>query len=125
MQYFNNTISKDEAIMIMKHGGKVTHEYFSAGEWVTMKNNFTISTEEGYDVPADEFWYYRTNPNFLNGWSILEFPTVTPKGQFYLDLTAGKKYTPTAYGAGKEYEIKNDHGLLGYFDSGNFKRARQ
>jgi hypothetical protein len=123
MQYFNNTISKDEAIMIMKHGGKVTHEYFTSEEWVTMKNNFTVVTEDGYEIPDHLFWNDRKNPGFEKGWAILEYPTVTPKGQFYVDLTAGKKYKVTAYGVGKEYEIMSDLEMLGYFDSGNFKRA--
>lgn len=124
MQYFNNTISKEEAIMVMQHGGKVAHEYFSTGEWITMNNNFTIVTEEGYELSANEFWKYRNNQNFEKGWSILEFPTVTPKGDFYPELSTSKKYKVTAYGVGKEYEITGDGGLLAYYDSGNFKRAR-
>ncbi len=123
MQYFNNTITKDEAIMIMKHGGKVTHEYFSPGEWVTMKNNFTVVTEEGYEISETEFWQYRSNPNFEKGWSILEFPIVTPKEEAeHLKLTKNRRYTVGAIFNG-DFHILNDHGVYDFYSPSLFKRG--
>lgn len=63
-------MTKENAIIEMKKGIKVTHRYFSSDEWITMKGNFTIQTEEGYSFPADEFWRYRNDIDWMDGWSI-------------------------------------------------------
>ena len=63
-------MTKSEAIEAMKSGAKLTHTYFTPKEWVTMKGNHTIITEEGYRMSNNEFWAYRTGESFENGWNI-------------------------------------------------------
>lgn len=63
-------MTKNDAIIQMKQGVKVTHRYFTSNEWITMKGNLTIQTEEGYSFPADEFWRYRNDIDWMDGWSI-------------------------------------------------------
>lgn len=65
-------MTKEDAIIQMKQGVKVTHRYFTSNEWITMKGNFTIQTEEGYSFPADEFWRYRNDIDWMDGWSIFK-----------------------------------------------------
>lgn len=60
-------MSKDEAIEVMKLGAKVTHQYFSIDEWITMKKGLIV-TEEGYAVNPEEFWSYRTDEYWETGW---------------------------------------------------------
>ena len=63
-------MTKDEAIKAMKFGAKVTHRYFTDGEWITMEDNQTIITEEGYTISAALFWKDRTCKTFDTDWSI-------------------------------------------------------
>lgn len=64
-------MTKDQAIVAMRSGKKVTHEYFSDGEWITM-SGYMIVTEEGFEHPADEFWRHRQGSTWIDGgWSII------------------------------------------------------
>ena len=63
-------MTKDEAIQAMKSGAKVTHQYFSDEEWITMEGNLVIITEEGYSVSTVEFWKYRPEQYQNDDWSI-------------------------------------------------------
>jgi hypothetical protein len=63
-------MKKLEAIEAMKSGKKVTHRYFTDGEWITMEGNLTVITEEGYAMSSVEFWKYRQGEAFETGWSI-------------------------------------------------------
>lgn len=65
-------MTKQEAIQAMMQGTKVTHRYFQPNEWITMRGKFTIVTEEGYKVDADEFWSYRKTESWENDWSVWE-----------------------------------------------------
>lgn len=51
-------MTKQEAIEFMKKGGKVTHRYFTPGEWMTMKGH-VIYFEDGVQVRFWEFWQGR------------------------------------------------------------------
>lgn len=53
-------MTKQEAIIEMKKGFKVTHDYFSDTEYIGMLDD-KIVTEEGYKFNATEFWSYRTD----------------------------------------------------------------
>jgi hypothetical protein len=64
-------MTKSEAIKAMKSGKKVTHNYFGSKEWITMKGNETIITEEGYSFPSHKFWKDRGSKEWETGWSIL------------------------------------------------------
>lgn len=62
-------MNKAEAIEAMKAGKKITHEYFSGDEWMTMENG-KILTEEGYRHSANEFWFFRTAEGWQQGYSL-------------------------------------------------------
>lgn len=62
-------MTKQEAIQAMEKGEKVTHTYFSPDEWITIQNG-SILTEEGYLIYQDEFWSYRENSYFNEGWEL-------------------------------------------------------
>lgn len=51
-------MNKQEAIDFMKSGGKVTHRYFTPGEWMTMKDHVIIF-EDGIQMRFWEFWQGR------------------------------------------------------------------
>lgn len=60
-------MTKPKAIVAMKSGQKVTHEYFSSNEFLYMEYGI-IRTEEGYSF--DEAWDERTGPEWQRGWRI-------------------------------------------------------
>lgn len=62
-------MTKDEAKKAMLKGEKVTHKYFSPDEYITGGNG-TIIDEKGYRLNELEFWSYRTDGAFNDGWSI-------------------------------------------------------
>jgi len=62
-------MTKDEAIQEMKKGVKITHTYFASDEWMTMKGN-KIVLEDGVKCWPEEFWTYRTDKGWLDGFEI-------------------------------------------------------
>jgi len=54
-------MNKQEAIIAMQEGKKVTHRYFSTDEWMTMKAGMIV-LEDGVICPPEEFWQWRTDP---------------------------------------------------------------
>lgn len=60
-------MTKEEAIKAMSEGKKVRHKYFSAEEWVTMKNGEYLF-EDGYSVLPELFWYDRQDSYWNNDW---------------------------------------------------------
>lgn len=62
-----NSYSRQEAILLMKQGVKMTHVNFSDNEWITIQGN-KIFTEEGYKHDTVMFWYYRAGKAFNDGW---------------------------------------------------------
>jgi hypothetical protein len=62
-------MNKEQAIEAMQEGKKVTHEYFTSNEFMTMKGN-KIVFEDGYAVRPLEFWSTRTAKNWDDGYSI-------------------------------------------------------
>lgn len=66
-------MTKQEAINAMQEGKKVTHRYFTSDEWMTMVGG-DIMTEEGYKVPPKEFWQYRTDEFWNDGFELFEPP---------------------------------------------------
>lgn len=64
-------MTKHQAISEMMKGEKVKHELFHDGEYLFMKGDFGIYTEEGYKV-TDEFWKLRFTPNWVDGgWAVV------------------------------------------------------
>lgn len=70
-------MTKIEAIRLMEQGKKVTHRYFSANEFATIKNG-QIVTEEGCSVPMKEFWAYRNVEGWSDGWEEFVEKKTTP-----------------------------------------------
>lgn len=62
-------MTKEEAITCMKNGEKITHEYFSSDEWMTMGNGELI-LEDGVKCSPDYFWQSRTAEDWNDGYSI-------------------------------------------------------
>lgn len=65
-------MTRQEAIQAMREGKKVTHEYFTPDEWVTMEGN-EIVLENGVRCDEYEFWRWRTPAIYETGWSLYTF----------------------------------------------------
>lgn len=63
-------MTKEEAIDKMKKGIKVTHRYFSKNEWMTMDNG-KIVLEDGFRCSTHEFWRWRTDESWNDGYSLI------------------------------------------------------
>ena len=64
-------MTKIEAIELMRKGEKITHEWFSANEWMTIENG-KILLEDGVKCSLYEFFSYRTNNSWDKGYSIFK-----------------------------------------------------
>lgn len=64
-------MTKAEAIQAMSEGQKVTHRYFSVGEFIYMRAG-EIYDQDDYIMSGKgfDFWTDRTGPGWQNGWSI-------------------------------------------------------
>lgn len=62
-------MSKEEAIQAMKAGKKVTHQYFTPDEWMTMREGF-IAFEDGVVCTPQEFWQWRTDTGWDDGYKL-------------------------------------------------------
>lgn len=66
-------MTKQEALSIlvsMKPGTKVTHRYFSDGEFIYRDENGKLRDEEGCFLIENEFWISRSGAPWEDGWSI-------------------------------------------------------
>lgn len=61
------TMTREEALEMMKSGHKITHEYFTPSEYFCMKFK-SIIAEDGVDF-SDLFF---TRDMYADGWSIFE-----------------------------------------------------
>lgn len=68
-------MTKQEAIELMHKGIHVTHEHFGIEEHITMDHGKIVLTE-GYHVSPNEFWKWRTEDDWNDGWSI--YKDMTP-----------------------------------------------
>jgi len=64
-------MTKQDAINEMKLGFKISHRWFSDNEWMTIEGN-KILTEEGYKHNMNEFWSYRTDKSWDEGYYFFE-----------------------------------------------------
>ena len=63
-------MTKLEAIAAMKAGRKVRHESFTEDEWITLSGmNYKFEDESICSIK--EFWLYRKNSRWQDGWSII------------------------------------------------------
>lgn len=73
----DNGMKKEAAIAAMEQGGyKVAHRFFGEGEYIwgghceEDGSNYYID-EQGYQLPADEFWACRQGEAWNTGWRIV------------------------------------------------------
>ncbi len=64
-------MTKDEAMQAMREGKKVAHQFFSPDEWM-MHNALGIEFEDGNICTLREFWHYRTDDYWQDGWRVVE-----------------------------------------------------
>ena len=62
-------MNKQEAILAMQEGKKVTHRYFSPNEWMAMKDGMIV-LEDGVICPPEEFWQWRTDAVWNDGYEL-------------------------------------------------------
>jgi len=62
-------MTKAEAIAEMRKGKKITHQWFSHDEWMTMVGN-SILLEDGVKCSEEEFWHWRTDESWNDGYSL-------------------------------------------------------
>lgn len=62
-------MKKEEAIILMKEGQRITHRYFDPNEWMTMNGN-KIELEDGVKCSETEFWHWRTQECWNDGYSL-------------------------------------------------------
>lgn len=63
-------MTKIDAILAMEQGKKVTHVHFSPEEWMTMEKGMIV-LEDGVQCTPIEFWRWRTDSSWDEGYSIL------------------------------------------------------
>jgi len=99
-------MNKAEAIKVMMSGKKVTHEYFTHDEWITSnKDGSVYILEDGVEISPAEFWRWRTDDCYNEGWELFE-NTITAEnlkeygkveicreieGKFEIKITTGFK----------------------------------
>ena len=66
-------MNKQAAITEMRKGNKITHRHFSPSEWMTMKGN-RILLEDGVNCFQEEFWQWRTDSTWDDGYSLFTEP---------------------------------------------------
>lgn len=66
-------MNRYEAAQALKEGKKLTHKYFSPDEWVMGIDDGYYLMEDGVQCTAAEFWKYRQQEFFNDGWE-LYFP---------------------------------------------------
>jgi len=64
-------MTKEQAIEAMGKGEKVTHRFFDAHEFITMKGTIYID-EMGYSLSPNAFWAYRTSEEWETDWSVYQ-----------------------------------------------------
>ena len=63
-------MTRKEAIKAMSEGKKVRHRYFSSNEWMTQLPNGDYLFVDGVICPPEEFWQWRTDTEWDDGYEI-------------------------------------------------------
>ena len=63
-------MTKEEAIKAMSEGKKVRHIFFSPKEWMTQLPNGDYLLEDGVICSPEEFWQWRTDTEWRDGYEI-------------------------------------------------------
>lgn len=62
-------MTKDEALLAIAQGQRVTHEYFTGEEWVE-KSDLGLVFEDGVECTKEEFFKYRDDLDWHTGWGL-------------------------------------------------------
>ena len=62
---------KEDAIVWMKRGAKMEHQFFSTGEWMTYDTNGMIRLEDGVVCTPEEFWKWRKDAIYNDHWDFV------------------------------------------------------
>lgn len=62
-------MTKNEALLAMNNGEKVTHQYFEDSEWMC-KTGCLYEFEDGIFCDVDEFWTFRDEAGWDKNWKI-------------------------------------------------------
>lgn len=65
-------MTKLEAIEAMKAGNKITHEYFTANQWMSLDSKGDYLLDDEVVIDPLEFWVYRQGSGWNKGWSIFK-----------------------------------------------------
>jgi hypothetical protein len=64
-------MTKSEAQLHLMMGSKITHKYFADNEFIKKANNPKfLEDERGYLLDSVEFWRYRNDEHFNDGWEL-------------------------------------------------------
>jgi len=63
-------MTKNEAMLAINNGHKVAHRSFTKDEWMK-KSCYGYKFENGILCTFKDFWYYRTDDSWLDGWHIV------------------------------------------------------
>ncbi len=62
-------MTKEDALIAMQNGKKVTHRYFTDNEYMYMENDMIFS-EDGVHHKWSEFWDLRSSEDWETDWEI-------------------------------------------------------
>lgn len=65
-------MNRTEMLVALEEGCKVTHCSFTEEEWMMSDGGRGLVFEDGVRCSLNEFWMYRQNERFNDGWSIFE-----------------------------------------------------
>jgi hypothetical protein len=65
-----NNMNKQDAILAMQMGNKVTHQYFTSDEWMTMDGIGRIVFEDKVSMPLHEFFNDRQGAGWEGGYTL-------------------------------------------------------
>lgn len=68
-------MTREEAIKAMQTH-RVRHRYFSEEEWVTQCTNGMLLLEDGVMCDPEEFWRWRQDSAWDDGWEIIPNPEI-------------------------------------------------
>ena len=61
-------MTKEEAIVEMAKGVKMSHRNFTPEEWIYIGANGKYVLEDGVECSASEFWVWRKDEYWNTGW---------------------------------------------------------
>jgi len=102
-------MTRFEAAQALKAGKKLTHEYFSPDEWVKGNGYGDYFLEDGVVCSAAEFWKWRQQQFFNDGWKLFE---ETPKKTVRDETQPARVNKFHSDGDGGEFD---DFGVPGIF----------